>query len=155
MVNLYKKILCPVDFSPFSAIALKQAAKIKEIFDSKLVIAHNNTKPWAEQYQLESEKLVTPNEVGQFVEKKIKDFAETYIPDVEFRTVVTIHEHTYKGLVEYASLIEYADDEQVDLIVLSTHGYDSTPKLFLGSVAESVVRQAPCSVLVVRDTVSL
>jgi universal stress protein A len=151
MVSLYKKILCPVDFSPFSAVALKQAASIAQIFSAKLVLAHIITNPWADQYKTDGKEPVTPNEVGDVVKKKIKEFADIHVPNLSFEILVTIHEHTYKGLIEYASLVEYASNEHVDLIVLSTHGYADTKNLFLGSVAESVVRQAPCSVLVVRD----
>ncbi len=151
----YRKILCPVDFSPFSAVALKEAAQIAKIFNSKLVVAHIITNPWSEQYQAGSSKPITPKELNASVRKKVKAFADLYIPDISFEMVVRIHEHTYKGLIEYASLVEYASNELVDLIVLSTHGYSGTPKQFIGSVAESVIRQAPCSVLVVRDSEDL
>jgi nucleotide-binding universal stress UspA family protein len=47
-------------------------------------------------------------------------------------------------------VVEYARDESVDLIVLGTHGRSGVAHLFLGSVAERVVRTAPCPVLTVR-----
>ena len=150
MADLYKKILCPIDFSEFSAKALQKAAVLAELFGAKLILAHVITNPWSDQYLSVRDKQVTPDEIIDMAKQKIVHFAEQHYPDLEFETAVTVHEHSYKGIIEFASLVEYATIEQVDLIVLSTHGYTGSMKLFLGSVAEAVVRQAPCSVLVVR-----
>jgi len=48
------------------------------------------------------------------------------------------------------AIIEYAKEAHVDIIVVGTHGRGPVSHLFMGSVAEHVVRQAPCPVLVVR-----
>ena len=48
------------------------------------------------------------------------------------------------------SIVQYARDAQVDLIVIGTHGRGAVSHLFLGSVAERVVRMAPCPALTVR-----
>lgn len=150
MIRLYKKILCPLDFSTFSAKALEKAAALTKLFNAKLVLAHIITNPWSDQYLTVDHDCVSPKDVTALVKQKIKNFADQHHPGLDFETFVTIHEHSYKGIIEFASLVEYATIEQVDLIVLSTHGYTSSTKLFLGSVAEAVVRQAPCSVLIVR-----
>ena len=49
------------------------------------------------------------------------------------------------------ALVEIAEDEDVDLVILGSHGRSGLSRAFLGSVAERVVRHAPCPVLVVRD----
>ncbi len=148
--RLYRKILCPIDFSTFSAKALEKAAALAKLFKAKLVLAHVITNPWSDQYLAVGDTHVTPTDVTDLIKRKIEKFAEQHQPGLKFETYVTIHEHSYKGIIEFASLVEYATIEQIDLIVMSTHGYSGSTKLFLGSVAESVVRQAPCSVLVVR-----
>jgi nucleotide-binding universal stress UspA family protein len=48
------------------------------------------------------------------------------------------------------AIVEYANEEGVDLIVLGTHGRGAVAHLLVGSVAERVVRTAPCPVLTVR-----
>ena len=48
------------------------------------------------------------------------------------------------------AIVEYARDAHVDLIVIGTHGREGVAHLLMGSVAEKVVRSAPCPVLVVR-----
>jgi nucleotide-binding universal stress UspA family protein len=52
--------------------------------------------------------------------------------------------------VPFQEIVEAAKARQVDLIVMGTHGHTGLMYVFLGSVAEKVVRLAPCSVLVVR-----
>jgi universal stress protein A len=47
-------------------------------------------------------------------------------------------------------LIDYAKEQAIDLILLSTHGRSGSQHMLIGSVAEKVVRNAPCSVLVFR-----
>lgn len=47
-------------------------------------------------------------------------------------------------------IVEAAEEMKADLIVLGSHGYNAWERLLLGSVSDSVVRHAPCSVLVVR-----
>lgn len=148
--DLYKKILCPVDFSDFSEKALDKAIELARLFNAKLVLAHVITNPWSDQYLVVEHNQVSLEKVTAIVQQKIESLVSRKHPGLEFETYVTIHEHSYKGIIEFASLVEYATIEQVDLIVISTHGYTGSMKLFLGSVAESVVRQSPCSVLVVR-----
>lgn len=48
-------------------------------------------------------------------------------------------------------IVRYARTHDIDLIVMGTHGRGAVQQLLLGSVAEQVVRQAPCPVLTVRD----
>src|SRR5262245_60965743 len=52
----------------------------------------------------------------------------------------------------YREIVEVARAEQADLIVMATHGRTGLSHLFMGSVAERVVRAAPCPVLTIRPT---
>jgi len=56
-----------------------------------------------------------------------------------------------RGIAPGPVINDYADDHQVDLIVMGTQGRRGVGRFVLGSVAEEVVRQAPCSVMTVRD----
>ena len=51
----------------------------------------------------------------------------------------------------FVELVRYAKDNAIDLIVVGTHGRGAIAHILLGSVAEKVVRKAPCPVLVVRE----
>ena len=54
----------------------------------------------------------------------------------------------------YAEILRYASDNRIDLIVMGTRGRGAVPHLLLGSVAERMVRRAPCPVLTVRQNES-
>jgi universal stress protein A len=54
--------------------------------------------------------------------------------------------------IPYRKIVEVAADEKLDLIVMATHGRTGFSHLFLGSVAEKVVRTAPCPVLTIRPS---
>src|SRR5690242_16553658 len=57
------------------------------------------------------------------------------------------------GLVE-DSILSFVEDQDVDLVVMGTHGRRGLDRLMMGSVAERVLRRAPCAVLAVRERVS-
>ena len=50
----------------------------------------------------------------------------------------------------YPTILDYASQQQVDMIVIATHGRGALTHMLLGSVTEKVVRKAPCPVLTVR-----
>jgi nucleotide-binding universal stress UspA family protein len=54
------------------------------------------------------------------------------------------------GLSEFVEIIRYAKEQNIDLLVLGTHGRGAIAHMLMGSVAEKVVRKAPCPVLTVR-----
>ena len=51
----------------------------------------------------------------------------------------------------FVEIVRYGKEQNIDLMVLGTHGRGAIAHMLLGSVAEKVVRKAPCPVLVVRD----
>lgn len=163
MDSLYKKILCPVDFSSHSAAALKKAGQLVTLFNAQLVVAHIINNPWSEMYENEFEKVkgeyeeihkthsefpmrIIPHEaIIKVVNKMVDDFMSSQVPGIAYEPFVKDYEHTYRALIEFAA------DANVDLIVMSTHGRTGPKRLYFGSVAENVVRRAPCSVLIVRE----
>ncbi len=84
------------------------------------------------------------NEVCQAASAKLEQIKERRLSDVEVELKV-IDAH---GAA--AAICEYAESQQADLIVISAHGRSGGKLHWLGSVAERVVRMAPCDVLVVR-----
>jgi K+-sensing histidine kinase KdpD len=49
-----------------------------------------------------------------------------------------------------SGIVDFVREEDIDLIVMSTHARKGVPRLFLGSIAERVIREAPCPVITVR-----
>jgi len=137
-------ILCPTDFSEPSRAATEYALELARRFDARLQLL----------FVVENPVLYSPA-LGGYVPKAedLERFAQTaldnwVLPDdaagieIERRWV---HGHPY------AQIVGEAREHDVDLIVMGTHGRGFLPHLLLGSVAERVVRYAPCPVLTVRS----
>jgi universal stress protein A len=136
-----KKILFPTDFSHASDAGLPQAASLARDMGATLVILHVEEPPLAygggELYY----GIPEPNtEALNQMLAKVKP-ADPNVPYVH--RMVTGDPAT--------EIVRVAQEEGVDLIVLGTHGRTGLTRLLMGSVAENVVRRAPCPVLTYRD----
>ena len=143
--RLWKSVLVPTDFSPASFKAMDYAVTLAEMFGAKVTFAHivvpvaapdlvYGPVAWDEAVAIESAKERL-NELKQSRGAKVAG---------KVRTVVR------RGH-PYSEIDQIAKDIGADLIVVSTHGRSGLRHLLLGSVAERVVRHAPCPVLVVRE----
>ncbi|MFQ5707035.1 MAG: universal stress protein [bacterium] len=144
-----KRILHPTDFSPSANQALPHA-----LF-------------WARQYQAELHLLHAivlheddpHNSAHHFpnvaeLQQKLKDLAATQMAaDIGNHQVegLSIKQAQVRGIAPAAVILDYAQSEDMDLIVMGTHGHRGLEHLFMGSVAEEVVRMARCSVFTVRQ----
>lgn len=161
MEKAYKNILCPVDFQDNCILALKRAAAMVEASGGTLTLAHIVNNPLSELY---SSKILTSWGTQEAIEKActdkpfsylssvlsevaavmVREFAGKHLPGFPHDIYIDINEHTYR------SINEYAETYAIDLIVMATHGRTGPKRLYFGSVAENIVRRAPCSVLIVR-----
>jgi nucleotide-binding universal stress UspA family protein len=139
----FNRILVGTDFSEPSMEALKTAIAIGQSFSSKLFIVHA-ASPFV--YTVGTESL--PLEIFN----ANLDAAKQRISQIVMDEPVLKALNT-KAIVESAGAIELigqvARDENVDLIVVGSHGAKGLERLALGSVAETVLRQATCPVLIV------
>jgi nucleotide-binding universal stress UspA family protein len=144
-MTTFHNILCPVDFSPTSRRALTVACELAASSHAALVIAH--------VWQIALYGGVEFGTAGEVLQA-VSDADEA-------RLVAWRDEARGQGVPEAASLTltGTAWDEivklaarapAVDLIVMGTHGRGMLAHALLGSVAERVVRHAPCAVLVIR-----
>ena len=141
----FRRILCPVDWSDASAGALQAASALAKRFDAGLTLLHVDVVPGS---AIPEALLETPREVATDLaaapDRPLLDWkarAERLgAPRVEVsRSVGT------PGL----EIVALARRDAYDLIVVGTHGRTGLGHLVLGSVAEEVVRHAPCPVLTV------
>jgi len=146
------KMLCPVDFSEPSNAALRAAAELAKRYSASILLAHaiNEIDPApSPSYTLDSHVMEQiPHLMGQMTDNAhramqvlINNQIESGMP-VDHRVVVG---------EPARSIVQLAEDEQVDLIVMATHGRSGIKGLFFGSVAEKVVRSAACPVLTIRE----
>ncbi|MFH0726182.1 MAG: universal stress protein [Pseudomonadota bacterium] len=157
----YQNILCPIDFQANSIMAMKRAVAMVKASGAKLTLAHIINNPLSDLYsekilnawgtQEEIEKACTdkpfsylPTVLLEVVKVMVREFAEKHLPGFPYEVYIDINEHTYRAINEYA------EANAIDLIVMATHGRTGPKRLYFGSVAENIVRRAPCSVLIVR-----
>ena len=140
-----KRVLVPVDFSETSHKALQYAVKFAEQFGAVLELVHV-IEPILYPVELGYMALAQEDEQRrlQQVTDKLEDLARSLhlVPRPESRVLTG---------APWRELVEEAKTKRVDLIIIATHGYTGFKHVLLGSVAERVVRHAPCPVLVVRE----
>ena len=146
MIRL-KKVLFPTDFSEYSLSALPYARRFAEAFHAKLYLLHV-----VEPMRVLADDLLAPASVLQMeTEAEERGRARLHeIVDLPMRATLDIEERVIRG-VPFAEIVRVAREEEIDLIVLATHGLSGIAHLLIGSTAEKVVRKAPCAVLTVKS----
>lgn len=140
----WRRILVPLDFSLTSLRALGIAVPLARHSNARLLLLHV-IEPNPYPTGMEGAVLVMSDAViTQNVKRQLPQVARRFIPKSIRATSLIGHGRAADVIVEKAE----AND--VDLIVLSTHGHTGLDRLLMGSTAEQVVRQAKCPVFVVR-----
>lgn len=148
MIQL-KKVLFPTDFSELSLAALQYAVSFAESYKAELHVLHVVDEAYQYWMALGPGSLPVgppPDELLSLSEGELAKFVKEHLA----HTVVPVLKETLMGR-PFMEIIKYAREKQIDLIVLGTHGRSGLRHALLGSVAEKVVRKAPCPVLTIRD----
>ena len=149
MVSIHR-ILVPVDFSACSRAAIEHAAAFAERFSAVIDVLH----VWEVPTYVDPEMMVSvPGTTNQTLFHYAKLRADTDMKEFlqGFGGGLTEGIH---GNVAYGDpvdvILEVARDQTYDLIVMGTHGRTRLAHMFVGCVAEKIVRRAPCPVLTIR-----
>jgi nucleotide-binding universal stress UspA family protein len=146
MITL-KAILVPTDFSEPSASALKYTRAFAEQFDSAIHLLHVLEDPFV--YAPTSEGYMVPPNLIEEMEAGARERLEASLTAEErarFKAQLVL-----KHGSPFVEIVRYARENDVDMIVMGTHGRGPIAHMLLGSVAEKVVRKATCPVLTVRS----
>jgi nucleotide-binding universal stress UspA family protein len=141
-----KRIVLPTDFSDTAAVALKYAKALAEAFGSALHVLHVLEDPlpgWKPSGHVSPVPIIRTN-----MEHDVDVQMAKLLTDAE-RQRFQVKTATPWGSA-FVEIIRYAKSNDIDLIVMGTHGNGPIAHMLLGSVAENVVRKAPCPVLTVR-----
>lgn len=144
MISL-KTILVPSDFSECSEAAVRYGRALAAAFQAKLHLLHVVQDPYTQPWAAEA----FPAPIGDLLEQwqaQAGTRLTAIVPEAERASVVVA---TLIGS-PFFEILRYANEQSVDLIVIGTHGRGPLGHMLLGSVAEKVVRRAPCPVLTVR-----
>jgi nucleotide-binding universal stress UspA family protein len=136
----FERILCPIDFSDFNDTANQYASVLAEASGAKIIYLH--VAP-ADAFLTSDDPSTETDE-----ESKLLEQLQSMRPTTDGITA--------EYVVKYGSpnnvIADYANDNQIDLIVLGTHGRTGFRRVIMGSIAESVVRNADCPVLAIKTT---
>ena len=142
------RILVPTDFSDFSKPAMNYACALAARFNSELHLLH--VSPEATMLLPEASALGAENLMiqAEALEQAAKTQLEELPPEgwQNGRDIVRVS----KVGAPFVEIIQYAKEENIDLIVIGTHGRSGLMHLLMGSVAENIVRKAPCPVMTVK-----
>ena len=132
-------VLHPTDFSERSEAAFHIARSLARDYAAKLYLLH--VVPYSSFSALEGAVSDAPEQ--ERVAKEMLHKLAAQAPGVPVETAVVLGQAA-------EDTVAFADKHKIDVIVLGTHGHTGLSRLLMGSVAEHVLRHAPCPVLTVR-----
>lgn len=143
-----RKILFPTDFSETANAALRWALFLAEKFGAELtmfhaVVLHGESIPDPEAHFPDLERLY------QATEDLARDTMAVW-PQTPEPPTVPVEKKVVRGISPYDEILREVHEGAYDLIIMATHGRTGLRHLLLGSVAEQVIRLAPCPVLAIR-----
>ncbi|MFN3345349.1 MAG: universal stress protein [Chloroherpetonaceae bacterium] len=136
------KILCPIDFTPYSENAIRYACEFARTMNAEVIFLNViESQPYtpATISVIPSEFELEQNVLNEFHRLHFKDALRG----------VKSSERIAKGDIE-KMILEVAEKEKVSFIILGTHARKGLERLLSGSVAETIVREANCPVMVVK-----
>jgi len=138
----YRKILCPIDFDENSLRALDRAVEIARHFGAAVILVH--AIPLVAQlgnFPMPVDLYVAQENAANV---KLRTIAGQKLGGVEHESVAFIGDVV-------GGILQAVEQFKPDLLIMATHGRAGLAHLFLGSVAEAVVRKANCPVLTIRN----
>lgn len=145
---MYKKILIPLDGSELAESALEHGLKLAEKFGSEVYLLQvvmpvvGTLAPYELEYQFsESLRQQVVNQANEYLGQVAKKY--------EAGLGGKLHWKVIEGVV-VDNILDYADFQGIDLIVMATHGRSGIGRWVFGSVAERVLRGSKCPIFLIR-----
>ncbi|HNR09187.1 MAG TPA: universal stress protein [Saprospiraceae bacterium] len=147
-----KKILCPVDFSDMSEETLEIAIQLAEKYAAAFHIIYVLPRPNFYDWTLTGMSNIVLDDwfekTKKDVDKKIKAMVEMIRADHPF---VEVTSEISDKMDPAEGILESAKNTKAELIIMGSHGRKGLNRILMGSVAESVLRHAPCGVMIYKS----
>jgi nucleotide-binding universal stress UspA family protein len=151
IMDTIKNILVPVDFSSASRHALQYACTLADATGASLHVMHVVETPYLPGAVVEM-YLPPPAQLIEELETNAQSVLDAMLtPEQKARYRAVMVRRTGSAAHE---ILTYLQAHAMDLVVMSTHGRGGVARLMMGSVADKVVRAAPCPVLTLREPVA-
>ena len=144
--HIFRRIVAPTDFSDCAEAAWDLAVRAAQVIGSELVLVHVFVEPpvYGDPYG-----GAAPWKILEEAEEWVADELEKWADEARKRRQITVRTVVRRGPPD-AKIVELASEEHAELVVMGTHGRGGVRRVLLGSVADRVIRMAPCPVLTVR-----
>ena len=145
-----KRILVPTDFSESSERALKYAIRLGRPYQAEIVVLHvfHLKEYLALLSQREDVDSGTANQVLEASKNRASEKLEDLVHRLDDKAVVLVPILLIG--VPFEEIVRYAVEQQIDMIVMPTHGRTGLAHFLLGSTAELVISHSDCPVVVIR-----
>lgn len=143
----FRKIVACVDFSPTSSLVVEQAMRVAAREGGQIHCLHVFNPPWEQLHYLAPTPEAAPDFQKQFTDA-LQGRLEAFVgrhEGFDLQCVLFPCSSCGRGIVQYARQVN------ADLVILGTHGQTTLRYLVMGSTAERLLRELPCSVLTVRS----
>ncbi|WP_266080442.1 universal stress protein [Haladaptatus caseinilyticus] len=138
---MYERILLPTDGSEASNRAIEQAMDLADTYDARLYAI-----------SVIDQSAIPPDVRADILYDELQRECERALKDIEMRASdagIDVRTSIPQG-TPYRAILDFADDHDIDLIVMGTHGRRGIDRYLLGSVTEKIVRLSDRPVLTVR-----
>ncbi|WP_227356848.1 universal stress protein [Haladaptatus salinisoli] len=138
---MYDRILLPTDGSETTEKAVRQALDIAATYDATLHVV-----------SVVDQTVVPPDVRADILYDELEDEADDAVDDIKTKASeagIDVETAVLRG-TPHRAILDYADDHDIDLVVMGTHGRRGLDRYLLGSVTEKVVRISDVPVLTVR-----
>lgn len=139
-----KTILHPTDFSQCSELAFRLAGSLARDYGARLVVLH--VVPVPTVYYGEGVMVAPPPEDQEALRERLVQLKP--------RDAKVVVEHQLLKGDAATEIVRVAEETKADVIVIGSHGRTGLARLLLGSVAEKVMRKAPCPVVTVKPPIA-
>ena len=143
MLMMYKKILVPTDGSEFAKKAQKHALFLASVSGAEIVAVSVTENNFVNGLPLDDEIYQLNQVLNERSEENLKEFDKLNEDDIKIT-------HVIREGSPARVILEVANEEHVDLIVMGSSGKSGFDRFIMGSVADKVVNSAKCAVLVVH-----
>jgi universal stress protein A len=146
-MNVATHILLATDFSEAADAAVVKAGDMARMLDAKLTVLNvHGHPPEPPEAVVAPDRLVWSSDLDDYSHEQLEELKNTRFRDIEWIALAFVEDANPSR-----AICDYARGHGVDMIVTSTHARKGMAHFLYGSVAEKVVRQADCAVLIVPE----
>lgn len=147
MFKRYRHILVPLDGSEVAELALDDACRLAELNDAEITLLHI-ISPIDEVIAAGTDHPIFIDQQWEARQIEAKHYLNKVVTRLDC-PAITVHAAVQMGAAA-ETIVDYANTQSVDLIVMATHGRTGLKRLIFGSVAEAVLHQADVPLLLIR-----